>query len=146
MGDRKVTKFSHEELEDADKYANDVAAGSKRRNESPESVRAGERVGAMLAGDRAATRQGANEKEAFNVGDAFYMAAESRRKRLDQEDAKKSMQNFEGMYEAAPGKYAKGGAVTNFRDDHAGHHDMKRGGSVRGSCCAVRGKTKGRMV
>ena len=45
-----------------------------------------------------------------------------------------------------PNKYAKGGAVSRFKDDHAGHYDMKRGGSVRGSCCAVRGKTKGRMV
>ena len=131
MGDRKVTKFSHEELEDADKYANDVAEGSKRRNDSSELVRAGERVGAMLAGDRAATRQGANEKEAFNVGDAFYMAAKSRRKRLDQEDAKKGMENFQGIYRGPESKYAKGGAVTNFHDDHAGHHDMKRGGSVK---------------
>lgn len=30
--------------------------------------------------------------------------------------------------------YAKGGGVTRFKDDHCGHADMKRGGSVKGKC------------
>ena len=31
-------------------------------------------------------------------------------------------------------KYAKGGGVTRFKDDHCGHADMKRGGPVKGKC------------
>jgi hypothetical protein len=31
-------------------------------------------------------------------------------------------------------EYAKGGGVTRFKDDHCGHHDMKRGGPVKGKC------------
>ena len=33
-----------------------------------------------------------------------------------------------------PNKYAKGGGVTRFKDDHCGHADMKRGGPVNGKC------------
>jgi hypothetical protein len=31
-------------------------------------------------------------------------------------------------------RYAKGGGVTRFKDDHCGHADMKRGGSVKSKC------------
>jgi len=30
--------------------------------------------------------------------------------------------------------YSHGGGVTRFKDDHCGHYDMKRGGSVKGKC------------